>query len=530
MNQMYNNNDILLFEKSTVYYNYIKTEETIISNIISPKYISKSVNKQRNKSINKKKRKKSNKNKNKSKEENKNIIVEQKSILEDSGSQLMSFFPKKIEVGKKKLENKQKLRNAQSIRKISKPNINLSKENINENKLNKSTKLGNADLHLYELIEKIISKKDNESKEGIIRDNIKKLRNYCYQLRKKRKKIIKTSINKNNSSRKKLKKGEKNIERSKDKKRSTIINKDVVEKSLFLIKQQIEGKSNARNKLSLKVESSPYHSPKFNVRKKSTAKVIKLNLNNNKYKINIIPPDKNHTKNYSTLKNKERIKKLKSVNPFEESKFVNKLKKKKKKSLINDSKNNEDYVPLIHQIPKNLMRSTINEIRMKFDNLNNEEGDKKYIYNKLKFNNKKSVIKTNNMNLNISNNNPKKYSLKYFNSFGSKKDKIELRDNLANNNKSLQKIKKSSHEPIKKENSRKSQDNREEIIKLKKLSLVVDSGKKSKKKLIDSPDRRVYRYSNFTNYFNNTTNVTNTSNRLSNEKNNKKNKKIKEQS
>ena len=441
----------------------------------------------------------------------------------------MSFFPKKIEVGKKKLENKQKLRNAQSIRKMSKININLSKENINENKLNKSTKLENADLHLYELIEKIISKKDKESKEGIIRDNIKKLRNYCYQLRKKRKKI-KTSINKNNSSRKKIKKGEKNIERSNDKKRSTIINKDVVEKSLFLIKQQMEGKSNGRNKLSLKVESSPYPSPKFNVRKKSTAKVIKLNLNNNKYKINIIPPDKNHTKNYSTLKNKDRIKKLKSVNPLEESKFVNRLKKKKKKSFNNDSKNNEDNIPLIHQIPKNVMRSTINEIRMKFDNLNNEEGDKKHIYNKLKFNNKKSVIKNNNMNLNISNNNPKKNSLKYFNSFVSKKDKIELHDNLANNYKSLQKIKKFGREPIRKENSRKSQDNGEEIIKLKKLSLVVDSRKKSKKKLIDSPDRRVYRYSNFTNYFNNTTNVTNTSNRLSNEKNNKKNKKIKEQS
>ena len=166
---------------------------------------------------------------------------------------------------------------------------------------------------------------------------------------------------------------------------------------------------------------------------------------------------------------------------------------------------------------------------MKFDNLNNEEGDKnKLIHNRIKFSNKKNLIKgINNNNLNITNINQKDNicSLKYFNSFISKKDKIELHDNLANNNKSLKKNKKYYHDKIIEENPRKSQESDEEIIKLKKLSIVIDSRKKSKKKLIDSPDnRRVYRYSNFTM----NTNIANNSNRFSNEKNNRKNKRMKE--
>ena len=260
----------------------------------------------------------------------------------------MSFFPKKIELGRKKfLDNnsKPKHKHNESIPNNSKKYINLNKEatneTVNEPKLIKSTKFSNNDINLYKLIEKITSIKNNESSEGIIKQNIKKLRNYCYQLRKK-KKIKKVSLyknnnaNTNNSSRKRIKSKDKKIFRNPEKKRSSMLNKDVVEKSLFLIKQKLEGNNNPNKlNLNLKNDASPSPSPHFiiNVRKKSTAKVIKLN-HDCKYKINIIPPAKTQQKNYSTLKNKEKVKKLKSVNELIENKFINKLIKKNKKKTI----------------------------------------------------------------------------------------------------------------------------------------------------------------------------------------------------
>ena len=489
LNKIYNRNDILLYEKSTLYTNYIKTEETVISNISSFN-LSKTINELVEKPINKGIIK--NKDKNKRKEES-IIQFDLHSLEEESPSPVMSFFPKKIELGRKKfMEAKPKPRHHESVHKISKKNVNLSKE-INENQLNKSTKLGNRDLNLYELIEKITLIKNNESKEDIIRQNIKKLRNYCFQLRKRRKKIkINANANKNNSSRKKSKFKEKKIERSADKKRSTILNKDVVEKSLFLIKQKMEGmKTNITNDIS------PSPSPRFNVnlRKKSTAKVLKLNLNN-KYKINIIPPNKNQKK-FSMIKNKEKLKKLQSVTEMSENKFLNKLSRKKKKKSFNgeikpNKTNTEENVPSINQISKNLTRSTINEIKIKFENVNEESDKNKLRINRLRNNHKKSLNKN---TINPANNNiVKKNSLRYFDSINTRKDRVELHDIL---NKSSKKIKNSEQ---RKENARKSEENNDEIIKLKKLSIVLDSRRKSKKKLIESPDRRVYRYSNFTNY------------------------------
>ena len=535
LNEAYNKNDILLFEKSTVYYNYIKTEETIISNNASTINIIKEINRPVSKSVNKINSKNEEKNinininKNKEKSVNKNNIVnkfdkfEFNSIEEDSGSPIMSFFPKKIELGRKKfLDYKPKNRHNESIPNISKKNINLNKETVNEQKLNKSTKFSNNDINLYKLIEKITSIKNNESAEGIIKQNIKKLRNYCYQLRKKKKIKKVMSVNKNNnnndSSRKKIKYKDKKFDRNPSKKRSSIINKDVVEKSLFLIKQKLEGNNNI-NKLNIRNDTSQSLSPHFNlkVRKKSTAKVIKLNQNY-KYKINIIPPEKSQ-KNYSSLKNKEKAKKLKSVNELIENKFINKLiKKKKKKSLNNEEKTNittEENIPSINQIPKNVMRSFVNENRIIFDNSIEDSDKNKSKFNKLKFNHKKSLNK--NINLNIAtNNNDNDNKFHYFNGFNNKKDKIELHDNLIQN-KSSKKSRK--YDQKKKEIALKNEESDEEIIKLKKLSIVIDSRKKSKKKIFDSPDRKVYRYSNFSNYRNR--NIVNSSNKNTNDKMNK---------
>jgi hypothetical protein len=504
LNALYNN-DILLFEKSTIYSNYIKTEETVISNNNSSINISKTISQPLFKPRTR--------NKNKIKEESNRLsIIEMTSMEEESTSPIIDF-PKKIELGGKKfLKGKSRFRNNGSIIQNIPKKISSEKEIMNENILNKSTKLGNGDLHLHKLIEKITSIKNNESTEGVIRQNIKKLRNYCYQLRKKRKKIRKPSINKNNSSRKKSKdRGEKKIERSIFKKRSSILNKDVIEKSLFLIKQNDKNKtkhrkSNPRNDTSPSPSPSPHFN--FNVKKKSTAEVVKFNLNNNKYKINIIPPAKN-IKYHSSIKNKEKIKKFQTLNEIPENNKQNKLavKKKFKKSFLTEEKmNTEENTPYINQIKKEIMRSTMNEIKMKIDA--NEDGEKKkFKNNKLKLINNKRLL---NKNISINISHYPENEFKYFNTL-NKKDKIALHEGLIKSSKKIRKI-----EPNKKENTRKSQENDEEIIKLKKLSIVLDSRKKLKKKIIDSPDRKVYRMSNFSNYVS-----TNTSKEIGKYKRNK---------
>ena len=197
-----------------------------------------------------------------------------------------------------------------------------------------------------------------------------------------------------------------------------------------------------------------------------------------------------------------------------------------KKSLKNEVKNINENAPNLNQIPREVMRSTINEIKMKIDalnNNNNDDGDK----NKLKFikiKNKKSLNKNQNLNLGNNGNNE---GLKYFNSINMKRDKIELHDHLVRN-KSSKKMKRD--EQARKVNTDKNNGSSEELIKLKKLSVMLD-WKKSKKKLIDySPDRRIHRCSNFTNY--KTSDVTNSKNQITIDTNKslllKKNKRVKE--
>ena len=216
------------------------------------------------------------------------------------------------------------------------------------------------------------------------------------------------------------------------------------------------------------------------------------------------------------------------INEFVENKYFSKLNKKKVKMSTKEEKNKTENAPNLSQIPKEVMRSTINEIKMKIDalnnNNNNDDGDKnKLKFIKLKY--KKSLNK--NLNLNLGNNGNNE-GLKYFNSLNMKKDKVELHDHLVRN-KSSKKIKKD--EQTRKVYTDKNNESSEEIIKLKKLSVMLDLRKKSKKKLIDySPDRRVHRCSNFTNY--KTSDIANIKNPIAYETNKslliKKNKKVKE--
>jgi len=506
LNQLYNQSNILLYEKSTIYSNYIRTEETIISKNISPINITKTLNKSQSKS--------KIKNKNKSKIDNKISQFGISSLEDDSMSPQINFFPKKIELGRKKfLDNKPKPRNNKSIVNLPEKRID-SEKGINESNILKSTKLGNGDLHLHKLIEKITSIKNNESTEGVILDNIKKLRNYCYQLRKRKKKVKRMSLYKNNSFRKKSRDKEKKLDLDYIKKRNTKIDKHPVKESFFSIQQKME--QNFKNKMNNRIEKSlSPTSPKFCIiSKKSTSKVDKLNNNN---KINPRPSTKN--KNYSSIKSKDKIKKLQTSNEEDyELKNLNKSHKKKNKKIKTEEKYTEENVPYLNKIPKKFMRSTINDIKMKFDVYNDDNEKNKVKYNKIKYNNKKMFSK--NMSIQIMNTKKHEAGLKYFNNLNIKKDKIELHDNLnlnLNKNKSTNKIKKL--EQLKKENEKKNEENNEEIIKLKKLSIILDSRNSSKKKIIDSIDTRAYRFSNFTNY---NSNEMNTSNQITTESNNNK--------
>jgi hypothetical protein len=543
INQLYNRSDILLFEKSTVYFNYIKTEEKIISrcgNRFSPVNMPKKepeINKNINNSNNKNnKNNKANKNKSKRNEklDTKSSLIEVSyySIEEDSASAVISYVPKKIELGRKKLiVSKSKVKNNETNQSIHKKKVNSDKELLNQNLLNKSTKIGAGDLHLHKLIEKITAIKNNESTEGIIRENLKKLRKYCYQLRKKKKKVRKDMAKRNSSFRKKDKE-----KRDIFRKRNTITNKDKeIFKHSFFINMQKKMESNiykSNPKIDIRKSPAPILNFDLNMRKKSTAKITKKT---NNIKLNPRLSSKNQ-RFYSSIKAKEKgNQKEQKLNESFGLKFMKKLNKKMiKKSLKVGDNNHEESIPLLTQIPKG--KSTYNENKLKFDfyniNINNDGNDKNKIKNsKIKYY-KKNLNKDGSIKLIYTKEEESEdQEHKYFNKINHKKDKVELHDNMFH--KSHQKIKK--FDSVKKDNlnflKNNDSENNEEIIRLKKLSIVLDSRKKLKKKLIDSPDRKGYRFSNFTNYNTFETN-TNTTNQISHDKIGrsliKKNKKSKE--
>ena len=177
INKLYTLNDIQLFEKPALYSHYVKTEETVVPRRKSleklPKKISKSVNKIRAKKksrviLNTPKEKKS-------------------SFEEDLDSQLNSFFPKKIELGRKKLRHN-KSKNKGSIPNILHKGIHFERDNGEKRTMmSQSTRMDKRDLYLNKLIGRITIIKDYKLNEDIIIASIKKLRNYCYQLRRKKK-------------------------------------------------------------------------------------------------------------------------------------------------------------------------------------------------------------------------------------------------------------------------------------------------------------------------------------------------------
>ena len=526
LNKIYNKNDILLYEKSIIYSNYIKTEETIITKNISPINISKEIDNRP---------KLENKMKNKEENKNKNTIYEIHTPPDDD-STTINYVPKKIELGRKKfLRKKSKIRNNASI-----PNFHKNKhiiisdkdiihENEKEKEKNNSTKLG-CDFHLHKLVEKISLIKNNENTEVKIRENIKKLRNYCYQLRKKKKKVRK--ISRNNSLKKKskdrLKKYDKEINR---KRRNTIvnINKDSFKTTLLLMQKKLEtinnntnhnnNQKNSQNKLNNEKNNSESPTNPINqynnhihLKKKSTAKVVKLS---NNFKLSHNPSNKNYR--YSAIKYKEKNKFLKILNEENANKTLSKknTKKKYKKQIKTEQKDNSEVSILdINKGNKEIVRSSTNIFKLKFDNFINNNKDESKNKNKNKHNKLKANKKYNSNIKKIykaENNKDNEGEKRILTNINAKNDKIELHDNLKHN-KSCKKLNK--FKTMKKENSKNAEDTRDDLIKLKRLSIIIDSNKK----LIDTPDRKDHKYSIVSNY---QTNAINDINHILNEKINK---------
>ena len=165
LNKKYNLYNILLSEKSKIYYNYVKTEEKIVSNNIRQINSDRVINREK-------------------KIEKPNKIINN-SFEEDSNSPILNFLPKKINLGKK---FEIPLTNSKNDN-IFENNYNFEKSGTNEDKMNKSTKIEKKSL--FKLVDKIVSVKMNEDTEEIIKKNIVRLRKYCNKLRKPKKRIKK---------------------------------------------------------------------------------------------------------------------------------------------------------------------------------------------------------------------------------------------------------------------------------------------------------------------------------------------------
>ena len=447
--KIYNRSNILLTEKGIFYSNYIKTETKIFPPNIHPKFRIKSVQKTIEKSKNK-------------------LELIGSSNDDDVVSPILNFFPKKIDLASKKLTtiDKRYTKNNGSIQKFIENNLNgdksLTKE---EDQLNKSTKIENSNLH--KLIEKILSIKNNENMEKIIKKNIKKLRKYCYKFRKKKKKNNKTHKSQEHKV---------NIYITTSKNLDVKMNeKEKIRKpSNFRIMPHSSSKK-PKNFLSLKNKRNP----------------IKLKTLNEEDGKNLII----------------QLHKIKPLKSYEKNNINIKENKKNKENKENNEKNensNDEPIPYISDIKKELMRSSINKKPSKFDIRCITSVEKNKTKSKIKkYNQKKLLIRNTSLfyGKEISN---LKLSIKK-----DKKDKVELHDNLLN--KSNKKIKK-----IDINISEYKKNSFLNPVKLKKISINLK--KKSKKKLIDSSLRKIDDYSICnTNYFTNIFTIT----QSTNDKNNK---------
>jgi len=460
LEKVYNRSNILLSEKGTVYSNYVITVMRIYPNKnIPPKYREKSVN-------------------NKVEKTNYKVEMNYPSYEDEVVSPVVNFIPKKINLGSKKkmpVLDKRYTKNNGSIQKFIENNLNAEKDLIKkENQLNKSTIFEKSNIN--KLIEKILSIKNNENMESIIKANIKKLRKYCYKFRIKKKK-------------KKCKSKEPRVTK------------------LYV--------GTSKN-LSIK---------KMDKERKSTPFKIVVHRSSNKKE-----------KNNSSINHKRKMKKIKTLNEENGKKIINDLHDMKlpkpikitenintNKSDNNNTKNShyivtinnheEEAVPYLHNIKKEMMKSFMNERPSKFDihNNNSKIGEKSDKSDKNKKNNKKKNLKKMIMR-NVSAFNPKDIEKIKFSMKKIKKEKLELEDNL-NKNVNYN----SAHKNMARKSENKKVNNINIIVnnsfnhrrsRYSKNKKCIESKLKSKKKLIESPNRKIDNYSNCNTNYNTNNNFT----------------------
>ena len=331
INKSYNLYNILLSEKSKIYFNFVKTEEKIVSNNI----------RQLNTSRIKTSRKKI--------EKQKKLLS--KSIEEESNSPILNFFPKKIDLCVKIIDM-YKRSSKNDERKIEK-HLSFEKTS-NEEKINKSTKIEKRGL--FKLVDKIVNIKMKED-IGEVKKSILKLRKLCNKLRKPKKKIKKLNKQKTQitlkykeNKEKSKEKCENKDERLNNRKRMTITdNKFLKRKSLF---ENQEKKNDSKIKRLAKHLGTTKNS-NFNImmdeQKEKEKNINKMTSTKVLKKINSIV---NKDKNLEPLQNtkKKTLRKMQTLI----GNMKNQLLKNSKLRKNSETTKNDESIPLSNKDSKNI--------------------------------------------------------------------------------------------------------------------------------------------------------------------------------
>ena len=510
INKSYNiYNNILLSEKSKIYFNFIKTEEKIYPNNIVPVHTFR---------------------KNISQIKNQNTMKLMTSIIyeEESNSPILNFFPKKIDLGVKRLHNNNDLlkNNTLKERKFTEEKFYYENKNLYDPVVNKSTKIETK--RIFRLVDKIVSVKMNEDIEETIKKNIIKLRKYCKKLKKVKKDIKKPTKIKGDSSPRKIKdKKSKTKNNNESNKRMTITNsKNFLKKSLF---------GSVDKNLDDKLKRGEHRgNTTKNIRLRNIAEVYKRQKEKEKEKEREREREKQKEKEKE--KQKEREKQIK-INRVDSLKVFKKIVANKKEKMTERSGNRKKFRRMqtlngnFNKFLENPKMKTIkfskkNEINKNDESIafNNimvnahlssskfERPSFLFIYNNI--NNNNTIINTNNLNnkdqqkskpislfSNINNNNNNINNNNKMMSGKEKKGNNQSnfnRDRMQTNRISLRKKKKGIGKIYERKIHYSRKDDNIQLMKLgeksglnehelEEMNFLSDFNRKTKKKPIDSP-------------------------------------------
>ena len=278
INKSYNLYNILLSEKTKIYFNRVKTGVKIVTNNI------KTVNTDR---IIKKAKK----------------IKSKKIISQGNLNGPITYIPKTLELRIKKCDIPKRTSQYEKKNNLITNDYNLENPESKDDKVNKSLKLEKRGL--FRLVDKIVNFKMNKNIEKIIKTNIVKLRQYCNELKKPKKRIKKLNKQKTQST---PKNQEDIIKRGNYTKRFTIANKDFLKKKSLFEKQdknldskikRNEVRINTAKNVDLKLQEMDVAQEKSKEKKVlrlTTSKLIKKMNSNIKHKKSIISPPPNKIK------------------------------------------------------------------------------------------------------------------------------------------------------------------------------------------------------------------------------------------